>query len=385
MIGRKSPLRLALMPQPTRTWMGGVNYFSNLITVLTRFVPDRIQPVLFVGTQTDQELVQMLTVDGVEIVRRPEFDASAIRRRTIAALAGFPDRTSAAAFTEARIDAVFETMAFLGSRPPVSSLAWFPDFQHRRLPMFFPWHVRARRDLLVRRLLAGQRMLMLSSKDAQSDAERFFDAKGRTEVVNFALPTPPALAKDWRPNPALNLPERYFYLPNQMWKHKNHELVVDALAMLPAANRPTIVLTGATHDPKAPGVLAHLQERARHAGVAGSMRFLGLQPYGDVQGMMHKAIAVINPSRFEGWSTTVEECIAIGSAMLLSDIPVHREQADGIASFFGVDDPAALAALLDKADAGATMPRSNPLLADARATMFAQRFASAIEAVHQLG
>jgi len=29
-----------------------------------------------------------------------------------------------------------------------------------------------------------------------------------------------------------HLPEMYLYLPNQFWTHKNHRLVVDALALL---------------------------------------------------------------------------------------------------------------------------------------------------------
>lgn len=33
----------------------------------------------------------------------------------------------------------------------------------------------------------------------------------------------------------------------------------------------------------------------------------------------------VNPSFYEGWSTTVEEAKSIGVPLLLSDIPVHRE------------------------------------------------------------
>ncbi len=37
--------------------------------------------------------------------------------------------------------------------------------------------------------------------------------------------------------------------------------------------------------------------------------------------------ALINPSQFEGWSTTVEEAKSLGVKMLLSDLEVHKEQA----------------------------------------------------------
>ena len=35
---------------------------------------------------------------------------------------------------------------------------------------------------------------------------------------------------------------------------------------------------------------------------------------------------MINPSLFEGWSSTVEECKSVGKNMILSDLNVHKEQ-----------------------------------------------------------
>lgn len=57
--------------------------------------------------------------------------------------------------------------------------------------------------------------------------------------------------------------------------------------------------------------------------------------------------ALLNPSRFEGWSTTVEEAKAAGTPMILSDIPVHREQAPN-ARFVGQDDAPALADAIEQ-------------------------------------
>ena len=46
--------------------------------------------------------------------------------------------------------------------------------------------------------------------------------------------------------------------------------------------------------------------------------FLGLIPRDDVQGLMEISVAVVNPSLFEGWSTTVEEAKALGVPLVLS-------------------------------------------------------------------
>ena len=57
-------------------------------------------------------------------------------------------------------------------------------------------------------------------------------------------------------------------------------------------------------------------------------------PQEHVTALMLSSTALLNPSRYEGWSTTVEEARSLGTPLLLSDIPVHREQAGEAASYF---------------------------------------------------
>src|SRR5580704_14229275 len=75
---------------------------------------------------------------------------------------------------------------------------------------------------------------------------------------------------------------------------------------------------------------------------------LGLVPYEHVLYLMRNCVAVINPSRFEGWSSTVEEAKSIGKRIALSNIPVHREQAPPGALYFDPDDVHELSLILEK-------------------------------------
>lgn len=59
--------------------------------------------------------------------------------------------------------------------------------------------------------------------------------------------------------------------------------------------------------------------------------------------------AMLNPSLFEGWSTTVEEARALATPMLLSDLNVHREQMGAAAHYFRRDSAEDLADLLQAA------------------------------------
>ena len=54
--------------------------------------------------------------------------------------------------------------------------------------------------------------------------------------------------------------------------------------------------------------------------------------------LMKFSIAVINPSKSEGWSSTVEQAKSLGKFVLLSNLTVHKEQNPRRSYFFRVDD-----------------------------------------------
>jgi len=99
-----------------------------------------------------------------------------------------------------------------------------------------------------------------------------------------------------------------------------------------------------------------------------------------VYALLRVSAALINSSRFEGWSTTVEEAKSFGVPMILSDLDVHREQTAGMAMYFGTDDPTALADHLTRAahDAGPCFVRNLVPDLDRRVSMFAADFALTI-------
>ncbi len=61
---------------------------------------------------------------------------------------------------------------------------------------------------------------------------------------------------------------------------------------------------------------------------------------------MRRAAAIIQPSYFEGWSMLVEDCRALGKQIILSDIPIHREQSPPDATFFNPNDIQQLSTIL---------------------------------------
>jgi glycosyltransferase involved in cell wall biosynthesis len=345
--------RVAFTLISAANWMGtgGYNYLVNLAQVLSAHSPDRVQMVLFVGTDAVAANVEpFAAIARVQVVRASAFDDARRNQRLRQALLTGCDRAAADAFREHRIDVLFECAQFYGWRFPFPRIAWITDFQHRHLPELFGFGAYWKRDLGFRAQILSRRHVMLSSEDSRSDCETFFPrSMGRTSVVRSAM-LPPNLSEDDN-DPAIafvyQLPDRYFYLPNQFWKHKNHRTVIEALRILRQKGYNTVVAaSGRAEDYRHPGHFAALQTLVHQYGLTHNFRFLRIVPRRHVFALMRACTALINPSLSEGWSTTVEEAKSLGVPMLLSDLRVHREQAGDCADYFDAEVAGQLASLM---------------------------------------
>lgn len=365
-------------------WLGGRNWLRNLLEVLADEAPGALTALLLVEEGTDPaDLAPFRSIDGVELHPAPR--GTDPRLRALAALAR-PDPDLQARCEALRADLLFEANGFAGLRFPFPVLSWIPDFQHRHLPAYFPLSARVQRHLQMLARIRSHRHFMLSSLDAQVDCHRFYPATvRRTSVVSFAVrpaadPGPMALQETLLKH---GLPERFVYLPNQFWKHKNHICVIEALSLAESGDC-VVVATGSESDPRSPDHARFLHERIATLGVAHRFRTLGMVPYREVGTLMRGAQALINPSRFEGWSTTVEEAKSTGVPLLLSDIAVHREQAGESAVYFSPDDPRGAAIALGNitpADPAIRARRAATAARDAavRSAKFARTFLDCCE------
>jgi hypothetical protein len=347
-------------------WTGGETYLRNMLGMIKAELPGKVAPKLFLS----QAQAKMLNGSLDPFLACPpiidEIFADQGRGKRLArAIVTGRDLNAERVFRAHRIDVVFESANFYGRWFGLPVVSWIPDFQHRHLPHLFTRPQRWRRDAGFRAQISTNRTIMLSSDNANDDCARFYPAsRGKTEVVKFAIDFDPArhIARHSEITAIYNLPDRFFYLPNQFWKHKNHALIVDALSILKADGlldtMSPIVLTGRTDDPRNPKHFDELMGTVSERGLTSHFRYLGLIPYDDVFGLAGTCDAMINPSLFEGWSTTVEEAKGLGCRMLLSDIAIHREQAPG-AEFFSVADSKGLARLLSGVSAGPAFVRAS--------------------------
>lgn len=232
-------------------------------------------------------------------------------------------------------------------------VGWIPDFQHRRLPRYFSESQRAERDVQFDYLVANCDVMMFSSESALADYREFYPAAATPGEV---VPFPSSFAYDAaerRPDPrpvleGYGLPPAYAVVINQFWRHKNHRLVVEAVAQARRSNPDVfVVMTGMLSDSRDPTNehVSAIVQRVFREKLFGHLALLGEVPGDHLLALLRGARLVIQPSEFEGWNTTVEDALAFGKPVACSDISTHREQAPG-AFFFAPDDPSALAAHL---------------------------------------
>lgn len=327
-------------------WQGGRNYLWNLLHAITMHAPE-VHAVLLVAPDEDPG---DLVMPGVDLFRTSSRFDSPRARLAGRALKLVTQRNLVEGewLRRARVDVASHAPP-LGRRS-IPSIAWIPDVQHRHLPQLATRYEHVMRDLLFREILRDSAIVLTSSEAARGDLVRFYAADpARLRVLRFV--SQPRLAADRMLSletlrAKFDIPARFIHLPNQLWKHKNHALVVDALRQAPDI---VVVATGPTENYRHPAMYDELMRAVKDRGLSHRFRHLGLVSFAELISLMHHSVAVVNPSRFEGWSTTVEEAKSLGKRVLVADIPVHREQAPARASYFGVDDPAALAAQLRQA------------------------------------
>lgn len=333
-------------------YSGGLNYIKNLLFAVAQVNRGQVEPFVFFAHDVPERIVQEFaryaTVVRTRLLQRrtPAWFVHKVGNRLFGSMA-----LVTALLKRHRIDVVSHIWFEYGGAVPFRLISWIPDFQYLHLPELFPLDPEAETARL-RAIIVRSDANILSSHCALADFERIAPpgCAARAKVIQFVSQPRAAGAvtlEQVRARHGIEGP--YFFLPNQFWAHKNHMVVLEAVAALQRQGLDVqVVCTGTLVDyryrdtPYIDSIRAFMAEH----GLEHHIRILGLIDYDDVLVLMKHALAVLNPSRFEGWSSSVEEAKSAGKRVLLSNIDVHLEQAPARGQYFAPDDAEALAGLM---------------------------------------
>ncbi len=260
----------------------------------------------------------------------------------------------------ARVDVLHSMANFAPPWGRFRRVVTIHDLQYRAIPELLSRANRLATSALVS-LAAhrAQRIVAVSSAGADEIVSGLRIARARIDVVPNGVRLPPA-ATGLTPSPlspapssrpsslsACDLRARLrldgrplalavaTHLP-----HKNLSALIDALALIAAADRPLLVVAG--HNTDDGGLAA----RAATAGVAADVRLLGPLSTAELDSLYALAACLVLPTLHEGFGLPVVEAMARSLPVACSDIPALREVGGSAALYFDPRSPAQIAAAI---------------------------------------
>jgi len=347
-----SSLRLGIVLKGGIGWIGGQEYIKNLVITMDRLAQEKgIKLDLSLITRGEiPDSIRRQMRSPLNVVRIGDGPPPTRFGRIRRLLDSRPiDSAIDRAVRSVNLDFVYPVDS-LSVTVPCRRAAWIPDLQHRVFPEYFTSEELADRENWIDRMLADAPCIVFSSAAAVADFRANYPQVQRDlRVLRFRVNIPEEM---FAVDPAAtarryNLPPNYLLTCNQLWQHKNHLLLLEALE-LAVRDYPdmTVVLTGSLHDYRKPEYIDQFLGAIHRRNLGANLRLLGLIPKLDQIQLIRSCLAVVQPSLFEGWSTIVEEAHCLGKSLILSDIPVHREQHPPLTTYFNPRDAPSLAAQL---------------------------------------
>ena len=328
--------------------MGGVVYVLNVIKVLN-FLEDGEKPVVFVFYNPNlQRFVDEIDYPYLQKISWPY---PSVYKQFLQSLLTRKNTFVHNIITQYKLDTVFPLHDFpVRSALDCKLISWYADLQHLHYPHFFSAAKRFERYLRVQFILKNSDHLVVSSNAVKADFHRFFEIpKGlHIEIYHFVsiIDHFPQHSKAEMTS-KYNLPENYFIICNQFHKHKNHKVALEAMAHLKKKGvQIHLVLTGKLPEDDKSAYLEELRKIISENKLEDQIVFLGLLPRDAQLSIMNHATAVIQPSLFEGWSTVIEDAIALQKPVVSSNLAVNVEQLNDKGYYFSPLDFEELASVL---------------------------------------
>lgn len=345
----KKRIRLGILFYFSSKWMGGIVYISNLIKTLD-FLDDYDKPdILLFYKPENEKYIDEIKYPHLTKVRWTF--PSIIWGNVKSILIGknvFVNRI----LEEYDLDAIYPMHDFpVKTKTKTKLISWCADLQHKHYPEFFTPFQRIQRDFRIKLGLSNSDKMVLSSADVLNDFNRFYTGSKRVQMQIFRFVS----IIDDLSNIDINdlrkrykLPEHYFMISNQFHKHKNHRVLLLALAKLKQKGiKKHLAITGKFPSAEKSLYLTELHHIIDEHNLHDQISFLGIIPRNEQMKIMKYSQAVLQPSLFEGWSTVIEDAKSLQVPVVASNLKVNIEQLGGDGLYFEPHNYEELAAILE--------------------------------------
>jgi glycosyltransferase involved in cell wall biosynthesis len=321
-------LKVGIIFNFSSQWMGGIIYIINLVKMLN-FLNDDEKPEIFLFYRPD--LDRFLSDFTYPYLRPVEWNFPTIVKGNIKSLLLRKNVFVEEILSTYLVDAIFPMHDFpVRSKANVKLISWWADLQHKHYPEFFSKMQILGRNFRVKHILRNCDDLVVSSQDVLDDFKRFFKLrKGLTVHIFHFVSVIDNLEKikidDLKA--VYKLPDKYFLVSNQFHKHKNHKILLLALAKLKEKGViKHLAITGKFPSAADSPYMLELHKIIEDNKLQDQVTLLGVISRSDQLKIMKYSQAVLQPSLFEGWSTVIEDAKSLQVPVIASNLKVNIEQ-----------------------------------------------------------
>lgn len=223
----------------------------------------------------------------------------------------------------------------------INWVGYIYDFQHKYLPDFFTLDEIERRNNHFQSIVDKAKTIFVNSKSVKNDISKFLKYTKSINIITLPF-CPYYDEKIFNSEVDVSkykLPSKYFLISNQFWKHKDHITAITAFKYFldkEGVDNFGLVCTGQTQDERFPNYFDEIKYKISDLNLNNKIYVLGYIPKNEQLQILKNAIAVIQPTLFEGGpgGGAVYESVAYGIPSIVSDIPVNLEISDETITFF---------------------------------------------------
>lgn len=334
----KKKINLGIVFPNINDWNGGLNYFKALITALSLIKDKNFDYKIFSSSENKIILESIVPKKKIIYLKCLEkFSLSYFLRKGLQLI-----YKNDIFLEKILIKKKINIISHYKPLKTIKSICWIPDLQHKILKKNFSKKEILYRDDLFNKYFSYGSKVLVSSETTKSQLiklYKYIDIK-KLDVLNFVpLIQISKIKKFFLIKKKYNLPSQYYFCPNQFWTHKNHEIIIEAVNYIKKKKiNFKIIFSGSQKDYRDNKYFLFLMNKIKLKKLSNFFIFLDKISYDDVISIIYYSNGLINPSKFEGWSTTVEEGKLLKKRILLSKIDTHIEQKPKFASYFDIHD-----------------------------------------------
>ena len=334
--------RIALIFEVLPDWMGGTYYVLNIINTLNALPDDEKPEIVLLTKNSDDFLFLKERSQYPYLIEKVLFRKPSLFIRGLNKIYRLITKKKynliIPKFKES-VEAIYPVNDINRLSSDSKKIYWIPDFQEKYLPELFDLQNLKLRDTIIKDIIKKGDYLVLSSHNAFDSLLKFYPEakKLNLSIYNFTVSIPDLSKIDKSLTyEKFDIDRPFFYCANQFWIHKNHKLLFEAVKLLKDRGHHNFLLlcSGGINDFRHPNYMVELKKYLEDNSLENNIKILGLIDREDQLCLMQNSEAIIQPSLFEGWNTSVEEAKALNKFLILSDLDVHKEQVPQNAFFF---------------------------------------------------